>query len=239
MLRSFERKLEQQILFMRQKNQYFIRKNKSQFSLANQFISKNTRNKNLLKEQYLNPHSFHEFFKLKAEVCAGYKKSFENFHNQLIESSTSEGKKWNLINELRNSLKTTSTVFSLKNSFREIITEKTKIANLPKLKFSKLGEFFESRNYTVELPMVRRKNTFSFKFLTKFECLKTLLALGNFKPLGPSIIPLWVLRDAASELAEPICFLLNEFIKTETFPAELKRADITPLHLKKETLIIL
>ena len=77
--------------------------------------------------------------------------------------------------------------------------------------------------------MVRQKNTFSFRFVTKFECLKTLLALGKFKPLGLSTIPSWALRDAASELAEPICFLLNEFIKTETFPAELKRADITPL----------
>ena len=47
--------------------------------------------------------------------------------------------------------------------------------------------------------------------------------------MGPSTIPSWALRDAASELAEPNCFLLNDFIKTETFPAELKRADITPL----------
>ena len=67
-------------------------------------------------------------------------KKFEKFHNQLIESSISERKKWNLINEARNSVKTTSTVYSLKNSFKEIITEKTKIANLLNLKFNKLGE---------------------------------------------------------------------------------------------------
>ena len=65
-----------------------------------------------------------------------------------------------------------------------------------------------------------------------FEFLKMLLALGKFKPLGPSTIPSWALRDAASELAEPICFLLNEFIKTETFPAELKSADIAPIFRK-------
>ena len=156
---------------MRQSKQFFIRNNKSQFSLAKRFISKNTRNKNLLREQYLNSESFHEFFKLKAEVCADYEKNFEKFHNQLIESSTSERKKWNLINEVRNSVKTTTTVYSLKNSFNEIITEKTKIDSLLNLKFSKLGEFFESRNYTVDLPMVRQKNTFSFRFVTKFDCL--------------------------------------------------------------------
>ena len=76
--------------------------------------------------------------------------------------------------------------------------------------------------------MVRQKITFSFRLDTKFECLKALLALGKFKPLGPSTFPSWALRDAASELAEPICFLLNEYIKTEAFPAELKRADSTP-----------
>ena len=82
--------------------------------------------------------------------------------------------------------------------------------------------------------MVRQKITFSFRFATKFECLKTLLALGEFKPLGPSNIPSWALQDAASELAEIICFLLNEFLKTGTLPAELKRTEITQLFIKGE-----
>ena len=80
--------------------------------------------------------------------------------------------------------------------------------------------------------MVKQKIAFSFSLVTKFECLKALLALGKFEPLGPSTFPSWALRDAASELAEPICFLLNEFIKTDAFPAELKRADSTPLFKK-------
>ena len=63
-----------------------MRNNKSQFSLANRFNFKNTGNKNLLREQYLNSESFHEFFKMKTEVCAGYEKNVEHFHNQLIES---------------------------------------------------------------------------------------------------------------------------------------------------------
>ena len=48
----------------------------------------NLRYKNLHREQNVNSESFHEFFKLKAEVCAGYEKDFEQFHDQLIESST-------------------------------------------------------------------------------------------------------------------------------------------------------
>ena len=115
MLRSFERKLEQQIFLHEPIKTTFIRNKKSPSSLANRFISKSTRNKNLLKEQYLNSKSFHEFFKLKAEVCADYEKDFEKFHKQLIKSSTSDRKKRNLINEVRNSIKTTITVYSLKS----------------------------------------------------------------------------------------------------------------------------
>ena len=50
--------------------------------------------------------------------------------------------------------------------------------------------------------------------------------------MSPCTIPSWELRDAAGELTEPICFLLNELIKTETLPTELKRADITPFFKK-------
>ena len=95
MLGSFEQKLVQQIVHRALLKTIFLRNHKSQFSVASRFISKNTRSKKLLREQYLNSEFLHEFFKLKAEVCAGYEKDFEKFHNLLIESSTSERKKWN------------------------------------------------------------------------------------------------------------------------------------------------
>ena len=81
--------------------------------------------------------------------------------------------------------------------------------------------------------MVRQKNAISFRFATKFE---TLLALGKFKPLGPSTISSLALRDAASELAEPIYFLLNKFIKQKH--SLLNSKEPTSLHfLKKKTLV--
>ena len=101
MLRSFERKFEEQIFLHVPIKTFVIRNNKSQFFLANAFISKNTSNKNLLREQYLISESFHEFFKLKADVCAGYENDFEKFRNRLLESSISERKKLNLINEVK------------------------------------------------------------------------------------------------------------------------------------------
>ena len=66
-----------------------------------------------------------------------------------------------------------------KNSVNEIIIEKTKIANLLNLKFSKSGEFFESRNYTVDLPMVRQEKTFLLDLLLSLNFLKRFLLLLN------------------------------------------------------------
>ena len=53
MLSTFERNLEQQIRLHAPIKTIFRRNNKSQFSLAKRFISKNTRNKNLPRKQYL------------------------------------------------------------------------------------------------------------------------------------------------------------------------------------------
>ena len=49
------------------------------------------------------------------------------------------------------------------------------------------------------------------------------------KPLGPSLIPDWALKDAKEHIAEPLCFLFNLFLTAQLFPNDLKRAQILPL----------
>ena len=78
---------------------------------------------------------------------------------------------------------------------------------------------------------------FSFRFFTTFECRKSLNNLNKNKPLGPSTIPAWALKDGAPILVELVYFLLNGFLKQNKFPFLLKLANITPIH-KKETLKI-
>ena len=52
----------------------------------------------------------------------------------------------------------------------------------------KAGKLWETRNHNMDVPKVRHKITFSFRFVIRYECLKGLLALGKLKPLGPSSI---------------------------------------------------
>ena len=53
--------------------------------------------------------------------------------------------------------------------------------------------------------------------------------MNTSKPVGPSKIPAWAIKDAKAALAEPLCYLINQFITEGKFPEDLKRACVTPL----------
>ena len=56
---------------------------------------------------------------------------------------------------------------------------------------------------------------FSSRFVISHECLRVLLDLNKDKPLGPSNLPAWALKLIAPEQAKPLCFLINEYLKTK------------------------
>ena len=53
--------------------------------------------------------------------------------------------------------------------------------------------------------------------------------------LRPSLIPAWALKDAREHIAEPLCFLFNQFLTEQRFPDHLKRAHGLPLFKKDDT----
>ena len=52
--------------------------------------------------------------------------------------------------------------------------------------------------------------------------------------MGPSLIPAWVLKDAREHIAEPVCFLFNQFLTEQRLPDDLKRAHVLPLFKKDD-----
>ena len=78
-------------------------------------------------------------------------------------------------------------------------------------------------------------NRFFFNYVTCKEVHDLIKCLNVNKPLGPSKIPAWALKDAQSVLAEPLCFLINEFISESSFPTDLKKALVSPLYKKGNT----
>ena len=118
----------------------------------------------------------------------------------------------------------------MKNSFGDIITDQKRIANLLNYHFSKLGDFFGEKGKRLPAPNFSLAST-SFKFqpISLFLCKKALNELNSNKPLGPSNIPAWALKDCMNIVAEPLQFLINAFIFEGSFPQQLKQARITPI----------
>ena len=52
--------------------------------------------------------------------------------------------------------------------------------------------------------------------------------------MGLSLIPAWALKDAREHIAEPVCFLFNQFLTEQRFPDDLKRAHLLPLFKKDD-----
>ena len=157
------------------------------------------------------------------------------FQFECFNNLKSERDRRNFINETRNSKRTKTEIFSLKNSFGDTVTDQKRIANLLNNRFSKLGENFgQTRKYmNITSREIKNNNEkFSLQFISLFDCKKHLKLLNKNKQLGPSIIPAWALKDCLNLLAEPLCFMINAFIEEGKFPEQLKQAHGIPIYKK-------
>ena len=150
-------------------------------------------------------------------------------HNTQLTSFVGVKRRWSFINNVRGLNKTTySQIHTMKNSFGHILTEAKQMANLFNVCFSNLGIYNgASREY---IPNTTQSiHRFRFSYFTLYNVNSVLLGLDASKPLGPSSIPAWALKDSRSIIATHLCFIFNEFIKIEKFPNSAKLADVTPI----------
>ena len=106
------------------------------------------------------------------------------------------------------------------------------IANLLNYRFSTLGEFIGLQQTNNIPPKTAPRKCFNFRYITTKETNVLIDSLNTSKPVGPSKIPAWAIKDAKAALAEPLCYLINQFITEGKFPEDLKKACVTPLFKK-------
>ena len=106
------------------------------------------------------------------------------------------------------------------------------IANLLNYRFSTLGEFTGLQQTNNMPPKTAPRKCFNFRYITTKETNVLIDSLNTSKPVGPSKIPAWAIKDAKAALAEPLCYLINQFITEGRFPEDLKKACVTPLFKK-------
>ena len=113
------------------------------------------------------------------------------------------------------------------NSFGNKITKPMEIANLLNYRFSILGEFIGLQETNNIVPKTAPRNFLKFRYITNKEIYVIIDLLHASKPLGSSKIPAWAIKDSKAALAEPLCFLINQFITEGKFPEDLKKAQKT------------
>ena len=153
----------------------------------------------------------------------------------VFQNLKSVRERWNFVNEFRNCEKKEREIPRLKNSFGRVLTNGNDIANLLNYKFSALGEYFgKKEQYHFRINPARHSNNFIFRYTTTKEIFDVLNNLNVKKPLGPSLIPAWALKDAREHIAEPLFFLFKHFLTEQRFPGKLKRAHALPLFNKHD-----
>ena len=169
------------------------------------------------------------------------KKQFRKRHRYLSNNNarnffgtlSTNRQKWDFINKVRNPISSHITVESPKNSFGTIVRDSLKIANLFNYSFSTLGVYYGTVVEYVSKPKPHGlKSDFNFRCISKKECLDFIKALNSRKPVGPSDIPAWALKDGKSQIYKVLTQLINLSILNNEFPDDMKKAIVTPIFKK-------
>ena len=80
-------------------------------------------------------------------------------------------------------------------------------------------------------------SSFAFKKTTETDVLALLRNIDPKKSAGYDGIPPKMLKIAAKEFSLPLTCIINDSITLSNFPSQLKRAEVSPLYKKSDTLI--
>ena len=106
------------------------------------------------------------------------------------------------------------------------------IANLQNYRFSILVKFIVLKQTNNIPPKTAPRKCFTFRYITAKQTNVLIDSLNTSKSLDPSKIPAWATKAAKAALAEPLCYLINQFITEGKFAEDLKKPCVNPL-LKK------
>ena len=75
-------------------------------------------------------------------------------------------------------------------------------------------------------------NNFTLSFVTERETVNYMKSLSSKKAAGYDDIPAQFIKKLDSALVKPLTQLINRCILENTFPVQMKKANITPLYKK-------
>lgn len=200
---------------------------------VNRDCLKSVKNKYKAWKSYVHAKTAENYrkYRMARNRCSNIIRSAKrNFEKQIVQDIKTNTKGfWSYVRE---QTKAQTKMADLKDSDGILITENKEKANL-------LNEFFASvfvDEPPGPLPLfdIRYNGTPVTKLtVDKSTVLKQLMNLNIFKSMGPDGCHPRVLKEAAEELCEPMCLLMNKTFEEQCIPALWKEAKVSALFKNK------
>ena len=156
----------------------------------------------------------------------------ESFSRKCFSSFGAAKDRWNIFDSVRGSNHHSGNRTTVRNSFGHLIVDNKKNCQSFTYVFSTLGYYFGK--LIEEAPLFTVCNaSFCFWAVSEEYCFDIIRNLNHNKPTGPCKVLAWAITDGKQILVPHLTMILNECIKNCSFPAQLKRAAITPIYKKR------
>ena len=217
---------------------------KKQTKLSIPLPAKSAEYENLRKDKEIKRKTFIDnkceqtflSYKRARNTCNNYLKSLRikssQEHFSILDTPS---KRWKFINSLRNSFNVEASIGILKNALGDLVTEPKKIVNLLNYRFTTLGDYKGESNELYYANIASENHSiFNFRFVTQREVRDTILKLSVNKPLGPTKIPMWAIKDGMNAILPHLTFAINSSVSDNTFLSKLKTAHVIPIFKKDD-----
>ena len=124
----------------------------------------------------------------------------EEFAKRELSDLQNIKKRWQFINKVRGTLKSCEDIPVLRNSFGNLIFNKKEIFALLNVVFSGLGNY--CGNFVPYCSRRMIQPTFNLSYWTEQQCYRAIKRLDTNKPLDPSHIPAWAIKDGQEVLVK-------------------------------------
>ena len=183
-----------------------------------------------LRDIYKKNNDDINYKKTKNLVSSMVDKAKESYFNKLIEDKKDTATLWRAINTFTkksNNKASASTSISPELFNQHFLSVSDRVLTPEHIKAS--NDYVCPDNLVQFCKEKVKDNNFNIPFLTVYEVGKLISSLGDKKSMGPENIPAFFLQLTLPYIVEPLTYIYNLCIESNTFPAALKVAKVIPL----------
>ena len=230
---------------------------KGDFHCMSKELRKAILHRNQLRNKYYKFRTSHYLALYRIQrnkVTAIKRKEIQKYFEDKCKIGTRNKDFWKAVKPLFSKSRTKSDSIPLRED-NEIITNDQKVCNIFNNFFQNIGtdiglpennerplhqiiESYDNHDSVKKIKQTIKPNgrDFTLKFVSEVEIRKIIKGLSTKKAAGYDEIPALFVKKISTKLVKPLTLLMNKCIMNNTFPEQMKCANITPLFKKKDKL---